>query len=326
MHARRALVTPILLLALASAPARAQSQKPALLDRWLGQLGRPFVIAIAGDSGSGKSTFARGLTQTLGPDRVKTICVDDYHRLDRQGRKRAGVTALNPAATDLGRLARDLGRLRQGRSIMKPVYDHGDGTLAGPEPFTPAPIIVVEGLHPFATRALRDNVDLAVYFDPSSRVKNTWKIKRDVGERGHSEQAVRRSIRARKPDYRAHVEPQRGQADVVVRFDWSRLDGKPSQQDLRVRLRERNLRPTPRRVRRNRSGPGYALRSERRADGTGITTIDGRPPSSAMRRAERLLGRVTGVTPRIERRSATLDAARVLVAKRVLREIARRKR
>jgi len=317
-----------LLLLAAAAPAWAQARRagPAPLDRWLNQLGRPFIIGIAGDSGSGKSTFARNLTQTLGPDRVKVICVDDYHRLDRTGRQRAGVTALNPVANDLGRLARDLKQLRQGLSIMKPVYDHTGGTLAPAERFTPAPIILVEGLHPFSTSALRKNVDLAVYFDPSSRVKQAWKIKRDVGERGHTLQAVKRSIRERKPDYRAYVQPQRTPADMVVRFDWSKVGA--SKEGLGVRLYERNMRPAPRRVRTNRSGAGFVLRSERRRDGTGVTIVDGKVPGQAMARNERLLQRVTGVRPDVQRRSATLDAARVLVAKRVVREIltARRKR
>jgi uridine kinase len=322
---RWALLLGLALLALPQ-PALAQSRAGGPpLDRWLGDLGRPFIIGIAGDSGSGKSTFARNLTATLGAHRVKTICVDDYHKLDRLGRKAKGITALNPRANDLGRLARDLGQLRQGRAIDKPVYDHSNGTLATAERFTPAPIIVVEGLHPFATDALRKQVDLAIFFDPTSGVKDTWKIKRDVGERGHSVEAVRKSIRERKPDYCAYVQPQRSKADVVVRFDWSRRDGGAAAENagLAVKLSERGLIPTKKTLRFDRSQTGYVLRGTRRRNGTAMFAIDGKVPDMALGKLDRLNARVTGVTGQHERRSETLDAARALVASRVLREIAR---
>ncbi len=304
-------------------PLLARAEQP--LDRWLDQLGRPFVIGIAGDSGSGKSTFARGLTATLGADRVKVICVDDYHRLDRQGRKAAGVTALNPVATDLDRLARDLGTLREGKAIQKPVYDHSNGTLAPPEAFAPGKIIIVEGLHPFATNALRDKLDLAVYFDPSSRVKEGWKLKRDVAERGHKAADVRKEIRARKPDFKAYVEPQKGAADVLVSFDWSKQGGKLTE-ELKVKLREKNLAPTAQRVRVNKSQAGqFVLRAERRRDGSGVTTLDGALPASVLARETSFLARASGIKdPEVDRKSATLDGARVLVSARVMRELARK--
>lgn len=292
--------------------------KQVPLDRWLGQLNRPFIIGLAGDSGSGKSTFARGLQQTLGKDRVKIICGDDYHRLDRAGRKAAGVSALNHRANNLPLLARQLGQLRAGKTIDKPIYDHDDGTLKGPEKIKPAPIIIIEGLHPFATSALRKQIDLSIYFDPKASVKNAWKIKRDVGERGHTRTAVVKSIKARVPDYKQFVEPQRTKADVLVQFGWSRT----TKDGLAVKLRHQNQRPVSKRVRVNASGKGFTLRGERRRDGSGVVTLDG--PVPVLGRLDRLVKRATGIkNPQVRRRSETLDAARLLVASRVMKEIVR---
>jgi hypothetical protein len=150
-------------------------------------------------------------------------------------------------------------------------------------------------------------------------VKEAWKIKRDVQERGHSLAALRKEMRERKPDFRAYVEPQRGLADVLVHFDRS----KGGAEDLAVKLLEQNLQPTGQRIRVDRSGGDYVLRGERRRDGRGVVTIDGKPPESAMARESALLRRVSGVAPVLERKSETLDVARLLVAKRVVREIAR---
>lgn len=73
------------------------------------------VIGLAADSGCGKSTFMRRVTgifggtpkppaggnpdsNTLISDMTTVICLDDYHSLDRNGRKEAKVTALAPEA------------------------------------------------------------------------------------------------------------------------------------------------------------------------------------------------------------------------------------
>lgn len=75
------------------------------------------VIGLAADSGCGKSTFMRRMTSVFGgspkppaggnPDSntlisemTTVICLDDYHCLDRYGRKEKGVTALAPEAQD----------------------------------------------------------------------------------------------------------------------------------------------------------------------------------------------------------------------------------
>ena len=59
------------------------------------------MVAVGGDSGTGKTTLVSGLYRIFGAERITNICLDDYHRLDRAARKRAGVTALNPVANDL---------------------------------------------------------------------------------------------------------------------------------------------------------------------------------------------------------------------------------
>ena len=51
---------------------------------------RPIMIAVGGDSGTGKTTLCRGLDKIFGADRIETICLDDYHSLDREQRKSVG--------------------------------------------------------------------------------------------------------------------------------------------------------------------------------------------------------------------------------------------
>ena len=175
-----------------------------------------FLVGVAGDSGSGKSTFARGIIRLFGAGQVATISLDDYHLLDRQERKRTGIVALDPRANNLKLLAEHAGMLKKGKQIAKPRYNHSTGKLDPPVPFKPKRVVILEGLLPFHTRRLRELMDFSIYIDPDFEVKKAWKIARDVEERGHSRKAVLASIEERKPHYQRFIAPQRKHAEVIV--------------------------------------------------------------------------------------------------------------
>ncbi len=59
------------------------------------------VLAVAGDSSAGKTTLAKGLVGALPADRITSVCVDDYHRYDRRGRRDLAFTALHPDCNHL---------------------------------------------------------------------------------------------------------------------------------------------------------------------------------------------------------------------------------
>lgn len=185
--------------------------------------GKVFVVAVAGDSGSGKTTLSLGIRRLLGEELVSTFSMDDYHSLDREARKVLGITPLNPEANRLDLLADHLAALRRGEQIDKPVYDHSDGTIKGPVPFRSAPVLIVEGLHPFYTPELRREVDLGIFVDPSRSVKRRWKIRRDCIDRNYEREAVMREILEREPDYKLYVDVQKIYAEAVVKIEESRL-------------------------------------------------------------------------------------------------------
>ena len=180
------------------------------------QSDRVVIIGVAGDSGCGKSTFLRRLIDLFGEEFMTVICLDDYHSLDRKGRKVAGVTALNPQANNFDLMAEQIKALKNGQAIDKPIYNHETGELDPPERIEPNKVIVIEGLHPLYDERVRELVDFGVYLDISDEVKIKWKIQRDMAERGHTYDDILASINARKPDFTAYIEPQRQYADVVI--------------------------------------------------------------------------------------------------------------
>lgn len=202
------------------------------------------LIGVAGDSGCGKSTFLRRLEDLFGKEFMTVICLDDYHSLDRKGRKKAGVTALNPKANNFDLMYEQVKAIKEGNAIDKPIYNHETGELDPPERVEPNKVVVIEGLHPLYDERVRELIDFSVYLDIGEEVKINWKIQRDMAERGHTYEDVVASIRARKPDFTAYIEPQKEYADVVIEVLPTQLIEDKESKYLRVRLIQKEGKPT----------------------------------------------------------------------------------
>ena len=176
------------------------------------------MLAIAGDSASGKTTLTKGLTQAIGEDRCLSICVDDYHKFDRAERKKLPFTPLHPDCNYIDIVEQHLQLLALGRPILKPVYDHATGTFTRPEHVEPKEFVIVEGLHPLTTKLTRACFDVTVFLDPPEEIRHKWKIDRDCGKRGYTPEQVIADLERREPESALFIRPQRRFADIVVRF------------------------------------------------------------------------------------------------------------
>lgn len=188
--------------------------------------GQPVILGIVGDSGAGKTTLAAGIAAIFGPERVTLLCTDDYHRYSRIERAERGLSPFDPQANYMDILEQHLQQLRAGRAILKPVYDHSDGTLRAPVYVEPKDYILVEGLLTYSTRAMRDCFDVKVYLEPEEELRTAWKLRRDIAKRGYTEDEARRELDRRLRDSLTHIRPQRTFADLVLSF--RRRDGSVS--------------------------------------------------------------------------------------------------
>ncbi|HOL40750.1 MAG TPA: phosphoribulokinase [Methanospirillum sp.] len=180
-----------------------------------------YLIGVAGDSGSGKSTFTKAISDIFGEELVTSITVDDYHLYDRKTRTEMGITPLLISANNLNLLEEHLQELKKGNPIRKPVYLHDHGTFGELELFFPKKFIIIEGLHPFATEKLRALYDYTIFVDPDRDVKFDWKVKRDINKRNYDKEEVLNEIVRREPDYIHYVLPQRKMADAVIQIQYS---------------------------------------------------------------------------------------------------------
>ncbi|MDD1716222.1 MAG: phosphoribulokinase [Methanolinea sp.] len=181
-----------------------------------------YLIGVAGDSGSGKTTFTAAIRRLIGDDMVTTITLDDYHLFGREERKARDITPLSPLANDLHRLEQDVAALKGGRTISKMVYNHTAGNLEGPVSVSPSPVIILEGLHALFSERLRQLLDFSIYVDPATDVKKEWKLKRDRDDRGYTPGEVREEMARRENDYRTFIAPQRQHARAIISIRFSK--------------------------------------------------------------------------------------------------------
>jgi len=202
---------------------------------------RPIMLAIAGDSGTGKTTLTKGLVEALGPDRITSVAADDYHRYDREERKGLPFTPLHPKCNYMDIMEQDFQHLALGHPILKPIYNHDTGSLDRPEYVQPRDFVIVEGLLPLHTKISRACFEIMVYIDPPEELRILWKLQRDTKKRGYTEDEVRADLKKREPESERFIRPQRARADIVVRFAPIESRGETVNDPLSAKL---ILRPT----------------------------------------------------------------------------------
>ena len=171
------------------------------------------VIAICGDSGSGKTTFSKHLKDT-NKNSVILDC-DRYHKWERSSHWWKSYTPLNPYSNNLEDMIEDITLLKAGHSVSRPDYNHKTGKFTELEVIEPADVIILCGLHSFYQSDYIGS--FKIYLDTDEELRKEWKIARDVTERGYSEQQVLKSINSRKFDYEQYILPQRDVADLIIK-------------------------------------------------------------------------------------------------------------
>ena len=235
----------------------------------------PIILGIVGDSASGKTTLSAGVAQILGEDRCTVLCTDDYHRYDRRERAEKGLSAIDPRANYLDILEQALRHLREGDSILKPIYDHRDGTFGRPKYVKPKEFVIAEGLLGYTTQGMRDCYDVKIYLDPDEDLRVKWKLHRDTTKRGYRREEVLASLEKRREDAPKYMHPQRTFADIVIHFQKPRsANGSDTQLDVRHILRPTLPHPDFSPLFDGSSNAGLRLELSRDRDGKPVDVLE----------------------------------------------------
>lgn len=176
----------------------------------------PYLVGIAGDSGSGKSVFAGLLANVFGEKNIAIVAGDDMHKWERGNDMWQKYTHLDPGANELhGNLEHAL-MLKSGRDIYRRRYDHNTGTFTFPNKLESKKVVVFEGLHSFYLTQMRKALDLKIFIMPDEQLRTHWKLCRDMKDRGYTKKKVLENLQKREGDANKFIKTQEEYADIII--------------------------------------------------------------------------------------------------------------
>jgi len=184
-------------------------------------MNKPFIIGIAGGSGSGKTFFLKCFLKHFSQNEVSLISQDDYYFPVPPGMSAEENKLFNfdlPDTIDHQHFEDDINSLLQGRSITKKEYTFNNPS-AIPKilEIKSAPIIIVEGLFILYFRKLSALLDMKIFIDADDDIALQRRLKRDLLERGYSHDDVMyKWVNHVVPAYKEYLLPYKDECDQII--------------------------------------------------------------------------------------------------------------
>jgi uridine kinase len=181
---------------------------------------KPFLIGIAGGSGSGKTTFIRKLRSFFPEKELCILSLDNYYKpRELQGIDAQGVRNFDrPESIDLEGFMRDLNALLNGESVTIREYTFNNALTVPRElTFYTAPVVIVEGLFIYHFEELRALFDLKCFVEADDILKLIRRIQRDQSERNYPlDDVLYRYQHHVKPSYEQYILPYQKDVDLII--------------------------------------------------------------------------------------------------------------
>ena len=178
------------------------------------------LIGIAGASGSGKTHVANSIIESFGPDKAVVIQEDSYYKdlSDIPFEERAERNFDHQDAFDHDLLAKHLLQLLNGEAVSHPIYDYKLHTRSKEtKTVRPGVLIILEGILILNNPRLRELMDYRVFIDTAMDICFVRRLKRDIEERGRTEDSVTRQYTETvQPMYLKFIAPSKQYADILI--------------------------------------------------------------------------------------------------------------
>lgn len=169
-----------------------------------------YIISISGQSCSGKSYVTEELAKITKPN---ILHQDSYYK---GGNKDTNFD--EPNAIDWDLLISHISDLKEGRSIDVPIYSfEKHQRLEKTKRMDPTKVLIIEGTMILFNLTIRSLCNLKVYVFASPELMYMRRLKRDVKERGRSEDEVNtRYFRDVVPSAEHYIKPTMQYADIIL--------------------------------------------------------------------------------------------------------------
>lgn len=189
---------------------------------------KPYVIGIAGSSGSGKTFFLNCFLNHFKAGEVTLVSQDDYYipsNTKTQEENRLYNFDL-PTAINRDDFYSDIQALIEGKSITKEEYTFNNPSIK-PKllQIHSAPILIVEGLFIFHYQEINALLDHRIFMHAEEEVALERRLKRDFIERGYDREDVLYKWHNHVvPAYQKYLLPYRDQCDQIIENNSNRAE------------------------------------------------------------------------------------------------------
>lgn len=184
-------------------------------------MNKPYVIGIAGGSGSGKTFFLNCFLQHFSAEEVCLISQDDYYIPVAEGMTAEENKLYNfdlPKTIDFEAFIADAKKLLNRETVFKKEYTFNNAA-AVPKmlEIKPAPVIIIEGLFILHFEAMANMLDMKIFIESEEVIALHRRLKRDLLERGYSEEDVHyKWTNHVMPAYKEYLLPYKPVCNKVV--------------------------------------------------------------------------------------------------------------